>query len=275
MKKTFPFILVLTARTLFAETVVQPADFSASNEGNLYNGFGNQALVTNDFFTATFQPFNPSLGTLQSFTIQCEIGGLLSGTIGGDGDEGSANASLGGTLSLGGIAFNGTGGGNNGVGSTGEPIEVNFAIPTFEQTLTAANAGVTYHPGLLTTVTGTEPFPLSFSMPPQTNSTVMVGYANVADLAASVSSTITLTYTYETPSGAVETLKITSIVRNAAQETVAIEWTSAAGKTYAVEAWDGTGSWSTIAPTVSGGTFTEENVPPTVPRRFYRVREND
>ncbi len=275
MKKTLPLILVLAARPLVAETVVQPANFSASNEGNLYNGFGSEALVPNDFFTATFQPFNATLGTLQSFTIHCEIEGLLEGTIGQDGDEGNANAGLGGTFSIGGIAFSGTGGGNNGVGATGEPIEVSFAIPTFEQTLTAANAGVSYHPDILSTVTGSQPFALSFGTPPEANSPVQVNYSNVADLAASVAGTITLTYTYETPGGETETLRITSIVRNAAQQTVAIEWTSAAGKTYAVEAWDGTGSWNTIAPTVSGGTFTEENVPPTVPRRFYRVRENE
>lgn len=275
MKKTLPFVLVLAAQPLIAETVVQPANFSASNAGNLYSGFGSQGLVANDFFTANFQPFNASLGTLQSFTIRCEIDGMLAGTIGEDGDEGNASAGVGGTFSLGGIAFSGTGGGGSGVGSMGEPIEVSVVVPTFEQTLTVANAGVSYHPGILSAVTGTEPFAFSFSTPPQANSPVTVNYANVSDLAASVSSTITLTYTYQTSSGATETLKITSIIRNAAQQTVAIEWTSATGKTYAVEAWDGSGDWSTIAPTVSGGSFTEENIPATVARRFYRVREND
>jgi hypothetical protein len=274
MKKILPFVVALASQSLFAETVVQPANFSASNEGNLFSGFGSQALVAGDFFTATFQPFDSSLGTLTSFTVRCEIEGLLSGTIGEEAEEGSANASLGGTFAIGGSAFSGTGGGNNGVGSTGEPIEVSFAIPTFEQTLAVADAGVSYDPAILSKITGTEPFPVAFNTPAPGGTTVTVGYANVTDLAASVSGTITLTYTYETAAGT-ESLRITSIIRNGVQGTVSITWTSAEGKTYAVEAWDGTGDWGTIAPSVTGGSFTEENVPATVPRRFYRVREND
>jgi hypothetical protein len=274
MKKILPFVVAIASQPLLAETVVQPANFSASNEGNLFSGFGSQPLVAGDFFTANFQPFDSSLGTLTSFTVHCEIEGLLTGTIGEEGDEGSANASMGGTFAIGGSAFSGTGGGNNGVGSMGEPIEVSFAIPTFEQTLTVANSGVSYDPAILSKVTGTEPFPVAFSTPVPGGTTVTVGYANVSDLAASVAGTITFTYTYETAAGT-EALHITSIIRDGVQQTVSITWTSAEGKTYAVEAWDGTGDWSTIAPSVSGGTFTEENIPATIPRRFYRIRENE
>jgi hypothetical protein len=274
MKHILPIVVAIASQSLLAETVVQSANFSASNEGNLYSGFGSDPLVAGDFFTATVQPFNAALGTLQSFTIRCDIEGMLTGTIGEEAEEGSAMASMGGTFEIGGIAFSGTGGGNNGVGSTGEPIEVSFAIPTFEQTMTVANAGVTYDPNILSKVTGAEPFPVAFDTPVPDGTTVTVGYQNVSDLAASVSGTIAMTYTYETGAGT-EALRITSFIRNGVQQTVSIQWTSAEGKTYAVEAWDGTGGWSTIAPTVTGGNFTEEDVPATVLRRFYRVREND
>jgi hypothetical protein len=262
MKHILPIVVAIASQSLLAETVVQSANFSASNEGNLYSGFGSDPLVAGDFFTATVQPFNAALGTLQSFTIRCDIEGMLTGTIGEEAEEGSA------------MAFSGTGGGNNGVGSTGEPIEVSFAIPTFEQTMTVANAGVTYDPNILSKVTGAEPFPVAFDTPVPDGTTVTVGYQNVSDLAASVSGTIAMTYTYETGAGT-EALRITSFIRDGVQQTVSIQWTSAEGKTYAVEAWDGTGGWSTIAPTVTGGNFTEEDVPATVLRRFYRVREND
>jgi hypothetical protein len=41
MKHILPVILVLGGHSLLAETVVQPADISATNAGNLYNGFGS------------------------------------------------------------------------------------------------------------------------------------------------------------------------------------------------------------------------------------------
>lgn len=278
MKHILPVILVLGGHSLLAETVVQPADISATNAGNLYNGFGSSQLAPPNVMSSSFQPFNPALGTLSSFTVRYEIGGELSGGVGMDADMASANAGFGGTYKIGGSAFFGGGGGGGSEAEAGTELSGTYGMPAYERTFLPGDAGNpasganAYDPAILTAVTGAAPVPVSFDMTPSNG--VNVNYSNVEDLSASLNGKITLTYTYETGAGS-EQLRVTGIVRNGAQETVSIEWTSSTGKTYAVEAWDGTGDWTTIAPSVTGGSYTEENVPATVRRRFYRVRENE
>lgn len=276
MKSLSSFLLIALAGTAAAETVIQPTDFSVNNDGGLYNGTDNKVLAAPGFFRANCQPFNAALGTLTSFSVDWQIGGFLSGTIGNEGESGNASGSLGGTFSINAVAFGGTGTGNGGGGAGGEPVEVGFAIPAFHHEFKVENAGVNYDPRILQAVTGSTPFPVDY------DSAVTVNFANVVDLSASVEGTLTLTYTYETSAGT-ESLKIVSLVRNGSQETVSIEWTSAAGKTYAIDVSSDltANSWTEIQaglPALNASpttTFVEENVPATIQRRFYRVREEE
>ncbi len=277
--KTIHLILVLATQPLLAATQPQATNFSESNEGNLFQGSGFQNLVNFGFFSATLQPFDASLGTLQSFTITCQLQGQLSGQVGSEGETGAVSAGMGGAFLINGDGFTGAGGGGGSLDApffAGQPIEVPFSIEPFEQTLLVSDAGGTLNPRIIETITGSAPFTLSYT------SGVNVFYTNVADLSVSFDATITLVYNYTTAAGS-ESLKIVNLIRNGAQSTVAIEWTSAAGKTYAIEA-SGTlkpGSWSTIQTGVTAATgaatttFTEQNVPAAIARRFYRVREEE
>jgi hypothetical protein len=186
----FAFAIVVTN----VATVTQSHDFAASNAGSLYNGDGSAVeLVNSSFFSTNMQPFNPALGTLQSFTVKWEnISGTLSGTV-GPVSAGSASGSFGGSFTLAGSPYGSNGGGNGGGNGPGLPLEVIFpASPIVsDQTFTVANAGVTYDPAILAAVTGTSPFAAAFTSP------ATVSYTNVVDLAASVTGKVTLTYTYE------------------------------------------------------------------------------
>lgn len=270
--------LVLLSQSVPASTLSQPAEFATSNEGNLYQGYGAQQLASPTFFTADFEPFDESLGTLESFTIRCNIGGLLQG-VGGDAEPtGTASSGFGGAFSIGGATFDGTGTSpvDPEFADTGAPLEVPMGSIDYERNLTVANAGVTYDPAIVTTLTGNAPFPISFN----TGGGVMVTFTNVADLQASMSGTISITYVYQPVAGGTsETLTVTGIVRNVAEEKVTVEWTSADDKSYTVHASENLDDWFVIAAVVPGAaettSFVEESVPATIPRRFYRIRERD
>lgn len=269
--------LVVLSQSLPASTLSQPVAFATSNAGNLYQGYGVQQLAAADYFTANFEPFDASLGTLQSFTVRCRLNGALVGVAGDAEGTGSASSGFGGAFSIGGAAFDGTGGpGGNGVADAGSPLEVAIGIPDYERNLTVANAGVSYDPAILAAVTGNAPYPISFN----TGGGVMVNFANVADLQASLGGMISITYIYQPVAGGTsESLTVTGFVRNVAEEKATIEWTSSDDKSYTVDASANLDDWEVIAPVVSGaaGTtaYTEASVPATIPRRFYRIRERD
>ncbi|MCE9609912.1 MAG: hypothetical protein K8R23_06855 [Chthoniobacter sp.] len=185
---------IVLASSLAAETVVRTQEFAASNAGSLYHGDGNAVeFVSPGFFSTKMQPFNASLGTLQSFTVKWEnISGTLSGTCGA-GTGGNASGSFGGTFMIEGSAYGGTGGGQGGGNGPRLPVEVTFpAAPIVSnQTFNVGNAGVDYDPAILAAVTGTKPFLVAFDSP------VTVSYGNVINLAARVTAKVTLTYAYE------------------------------------------------------------------------------
>ncbi len=60
---------------------------------------------------------------------------------------------------------------------------------------------------------------------------------------------------------------------------VAITFTSEAGKTYSVDSADNTGNWSpalttTLSATGTYTTYTEAGIPLTTGRRFYQIRRS-
>lgn len=96
------FILCLVAGAAQAATLVQSQTFTTSRTYSA-NG-GTQSFPTAAVFSATINPFNPSLGTLQSFTLSWALTGTVSGT-GGASGTGSASLTVGGSVSLNGSYF--------------------------------------------------------------------------------------------------------------------------------------------------------------------------
>ena len=187
-----PFAFEIAAGSGVTATVTQSQEFAASNVGNLYNGDGTAVeLVNSSFFNTNMLPFDPSLGTLQSFTVKWEnISGTLSGT-GGPGTGGSASGNFtGGSFMIAGSPYAGGGGGNGNGAAPDAPLEVIFPASPIASEQTFPVTGGTYDPAILTAVTGTSPFAVAFT------SAASVSYTNVVDLAASVTGKVTLTYTY-------------------------------------------------------------------------------
>jgi hypothetical protein len=188
-------VLTLLAQPLLAATATQSANLSASNAGSLYNGTGSANLVNSGFFSTDMLPFKASLGTLQSFTVKWEVGGLLSATSGPAG--GNASGTLGGTFMINGCGYSGGGGGNGNGAGPDQPFDVIFPMPSIvsEQTFSVADAGVGYDPAILAAVTNATPLAVSF------DSAATVTYGTVVNLAASVTGKVSLTYTYAPPPG--------------------------------------------------------------------------
>ncbi len=78
-----------------------------------------------------------------------------------------------------------------------------------------------------------------------------------------------------------ETIPVTSVIRTVTGTTssVAVIFTSKPDKTYTVYGSADTTTWglpltTTLAATGTSTTFTENNIPASTLRRFYRIREN-
>ncbi|YCM42708.1 hypothetical protein V2O64_15450 [Verrucomicrobiaceae bacterium 227] len=269
-------LLASVSRVYGIQTVVQPKSLEVSNTGDLYQGSGVENLAGGGFFTAPFAPFDSSLGTLVSFTLNCEIQGELDGMVSPDATNGEASGSVGGTFMLGGIAFDGTGGSNKATEAGGAPLLLSFGIPSYEKIFEVADAGVKYNPALRDLVAGDQPFEFSY------DSGVSVGFASMVDLKAGVAATLTLTYTYGPPSGGLASLRIVKIIRNSEAGEVEIEWTSSPGKSYRLEAGSGLteAEFALVNASIPGGagpttTFVEGMIGPSIRKRFYRVLENE
>ncbi|MDQ8190121.1 hypothetical protein [Roseibacillus persicicus] len=263
------FLLVSSLTAV--EDVPQSLDFAKSNEDSLYNGVGLEFLADSQFFTASFEPFDASLGTLVSITVRCEINGLFDGAVADGSDFAAAYGSLGGSFAMGGLTFDGTGGNQGVEAESGETLTGNFGISPYQRTLQVADAGVTYHPGLIDLFLGEEAFDFTY------NSPVMIDFDSVQDLQASFNATLSITYSYEPAEPGSSPLSIVQLVRNSAEGEVMIEWNSSPDESYRVLAAERPepNLFEVVATSVSGESgqttrFTE-SVPATVAKRFYRV----
>lgn len=258
-----------------AETLEQVREFDASNAGNPYVGSGSAPLVESGFFRANFMPFDSALGTLESFELYCSVDGVLRGTAGSLADIGGTDTVFGGTFKLNNSAFDGAGTPEKitATAPAGDPLEMAFSMPVYSKTFLVANAGFNYDPAILVPIQGNSEFEMLF------DAGVVINYENVEAVEASLASTMILTYTYKVANGEVETIQITSIRRNVDEESVTVTWTAANGRSYTVDASENLSDWTSVANAVQGSgasaTFVEENIPATIPRRFYRIRENN
>lgn len=90
-----------------------------------------------------------------------------------------------------------------------------------------------------------------------------------------------LRITATSPTAAVTVIPVTNVVRTVTggSASVALTFTSEAGKTYSVFGADNTTNWgaaltTTLSATGTSTTYTESNIPLTTGRRFYQIRRN-
>jgi hypothetical protein len=265
--------LVLGSQGARAAVQEQSAPFTYNNAGHLISGTGAGQLMDGAVSQGTFTPFNPALGTLTSCTVTFTATAEISGTADAlAGMDGSVSATLGGSFFLDGRAFNGTGNGMAPVtAAPGSPLAATLVVDGFSYTFRPENAGQSYDPAILQSLTGSAAFPLEFR--PSGNT---VTYSNAVDLAVSVNGVLKLTYEY-VPAPVVPA--ITGLVRQTGNGNVTLTWTSAPDSHYAVETSTDLNTWSEVAPDItatgSETSWTETSIPASPGQRFYRVRKTN
>ncbi len=166
-----------------AQSVTQSVPFNFSNSGPL-----PLTVVTLGEFTGTFQPFNPALGTLESFQINWSIDFAASGTVTGD-PSGSFNASASGGYRLNGLSNGGYSNSDGDGGPTDQPVSLAFSVADPDLFL-VSNAGVTYNPSLLAVVLGANSFPIDW------DTAYVISGSGVGGVSGSAIGSVELIYNY-------------------------------------------------------------------------------
>ncbi|HTH46696.1 MAG TPA: PEP-CTERM sorting domain-containing protein [Candidatus Limnocylindria bacterium] len=177
--------VLLTSLSARAAVFVQSIPFNLSTSGTTTTG----PLVSSGDLTGTVDPFNPSLGTLTSFSVVWHMSYTLNWTNDSSGENTESSFSGGGNYSLNGTVYNGDGGGNGNDGPANASLTTSYTIDD-NDSFTVANAGVNYSPALLAAVTGGSPFPVVFDM------SVTPSLGNVSSWSASAVGSVTVSYTY-------------------------------------------------------------------------------
>jgi hypothetical protein len=176
--------VTFTVTSMQAATVVQTTPFSFTISGT-ESGSGtviNHTIVTLGDLTATFTPFDASLGTLESFTLAWDLtitGSISPGTgmaLSGGGDGG---------LRMAGITYGGTGGGGGGASSG------SFTL-TPSKTFLVSDAGI-YDSAILAAATGDSNYVVYMNMGPTLQ---IQNYVDGQTYEASTTGNVTMTYTY-------------------------------------------------------------------------------
>lgn len=194
--------LLMLSSGLRAAVVTQTATFSdtqnASGTGTLVHG-GPSGFSSN-----VFRPFNSSLGTLISFTIDWSASIVASGTVNSGVAGGFVTSELNGNLEL--LAssltesYNSMGGNAGDSKGPGVALGPITATATNSKTYLVSNAGVTYNPAVRDAVMGLGSYTPSSAFTLQfangTTNTAKVEYSNVAGVTSTFTGNVTLTYTY-------------------------------------------------------------------------------
>lgn len=168
-----------SSAALFVQEV--PLSFSASGTT------ATAVLTDSDDMTVSFNPFNASLGTLNSFRVEWSVTYQLNFVNNSNGATGTISA--GGNYSLAGRSYDGNGDGDGNSGPSGVPLSAGFTVSN-NTLFPVADAGVTYDPGLLTAVTGASPFNALW------NSATTPSFQDVTSWSASAIGSVKLTYDY-------------------------------------------------------------------------------
>ncbi len=170
-----------------AATVVQTKTYTFSASLN-----GSGSVPPNASGIAlTVDPFDASLGTLESFTISWAPATVtFTGVVNPTGGNGSLSGGLGGTLSIDGAGYGGRSNGSGASGGANASLDASFTLSATSDTFLVSGAGTTYNPAYLASVRDSTPFDISLS------NTASYSYTNLASGLISVSMPLTVTYTY-------------------------------------------------------------------------------
>ena len=171
-----------------AGVVTQTFNFTDTKSGA---GSGTFINANSSGATFTVNPFNTSLGTLDSFTFAWSLG--MTGNGVGDAGGGSMSISYGGTTYVNTTSYNGGGAGDStgGIGTFSTLSKSSSITNNF----TPANAGSTYDPAILATVTGGSAFSMSYNNGPSAD-TAYSNYTNVVSATSTFTTDLTVTYNY-------------------------------------------------------------------------------
>ncbi len=159
-----------------------------------FSGSGAGSTNVGNIFTMTAQPFDSSLGTLQSFTVSWVVTGTAYSTVDPATPSGSGHVGLYayGDLRIGSFGYPLSSsasdilGNSNGGGTAGVYTSDDYDFAPFSVTFQAS----TVYPLVRDLVTGTESFPIKW------NASYNYGYSYIASGNSTIQAVGTMTYTY-------------------------------------------------------------------------------
>ena len=168
-----------------AAVFVQSVPFNLSASGTTTTS----PLVNSGDLTGTVDPFNPSLGTLSSFDVVWHMTYTLDCVNDASGMGTGSSISCGGNFFLGGTSYDGDGGGNSNGGPPNSSYTAAFQI-NHSNSFAVAQAGISYNPALLATVTGGSSYPAAYGI------SITPNLSHVSSWSASAVGSVTVSYNY-------------------------------------------------------------------------------
>jgi hypothetical protein len=188
----FSALLSLPALPATALTLQQSFSNSYSQ-----TSFGLGTVVVHPPLTSfSVQPFDASLGTLNTATIEWNTGAIGTVFVWPFTNGGSLGFEFGGGVNLNAFAYGGYGGGGGDGAGQGQTFSVNLAPPVTTNTFSAANAGVTFDAGIWDAILGTTPYTLSYTGSYPGGTPYRITSINIASGNASMTTTATVRYDY-------------------------------------------------------------------------------
>ena len=178
--------VVFCARSSDAGVITQTFNFTDSNASG---STGSLVIVDANGVSFSVNPFNSSLGTLDSFTLAWNLN--ITGDGNGNGPASSLHVSYGGSTYVNTSVYNGWGDSLNATGAGLYPTQSNSF--TLTNTFTPANSGITYNPAILAAITGGSQFNATFKGGPNT---ARMSYQDVSFASGEFTAGLTVTYNY-------------------------------------------------------------------------------
>ena len=196
------FLCLAVASPLPAAAITSIQTFNYSFSYSSFVESASQAEVPGaTSLSYTVQPFNASLGTLNSVTIAWTSSGSATGTAGSSLSGSSLNLRAGGSLLVGSDGYDGYGCGGGGGAQSGNSFAAAITTSPCGRTriFTLAGAGSSYNPSIWTTLNSGSPYSIVFDKNANDPAVVSFTYTNMSAGAATFGTDVTVTYDY-TPS---------------------------------------------------------------------------
>jgi hypothetical protein len=187
-------VLAFTAHGVQGEEVTQSRPFSVTKTGS---GTGTLEVVGTEGLVGTgFAPFDPSLGTLTSFTVKWDIRLTTNATVSPSSTGGGGfTATVGGGCYLNAEGQEGLGAGGGGGAAPGAVVTSSPVVISKQITCPVPNSPRTYNEAWLAGVTGGSSFNLSVTNTPAPLAKVDLN--GLSSVSSNLEATVTLTYTYQ------------------------------------------------------------------------------